>query len=283
LRSLASHPAARGLEDDAAVLEVGGEALVITHDMMAEGTHYLPNADMADVAWKLVAVNLSDLAAKGAEPLGVLLGHMLGEGDDRFLAGLREALHEFDVPLLGGDTIAGTGPRAFGLTAIGRATHSPVPDRRGAKPGDVIHLCGRIGEAMLGFEAMRDSTGADSAAYRRPRPLIEEGQALAPLAHAMMDVSDGLLLDAQRMAIASGSTFALDSTAIAAIAPPERLDDAMRWGDDYALLLAAAPDAALPVATRVIGQVMPRGDHPLLIDGIPPPVGAPLGYEHRNS
>ena len=263
------------------MLEFGGEALVITHDMMAEGTHFLPDADMADVAWKLVVVNLSDLAAKGAQPLGALLGYMLGDGDKRFVEGLREVLGEYDVPLLGGDTIAAPGPRAFGLTAIGRATHRPVPSRAGAKPGDVIHLCGRIGEAILGFEALQDNTGVDSTAYRRPRPLLAQGQALAPQAHAMMDVSDGLLLDARRMALASGRTFALDRPAIAAIAPPKRLEDAMRWGDDYALLLTAAPDASLPVATQVIGRVLAKGDHPLLLDGTAPPDGARLGYEHR--
>lgn len=279
---LARDPAARGLNDDAAVLEFGGEALVLTHDMMAQGTHFMPQADMADVAWKLVAVNLSDLAAKGAQPLGVLLGHMLGRDDERFLQGLREVLREYDVPLLGGDTIAASGPRAFGLTAIGRAAHRPVPSRGGAKPGDLIHLCGRIGEAMLGFEALRDSTGADSTSYRRPRPLLAQGHALAPHVNAMMDVSDGLLLDALRMAIASTCTIALDSAAIAAIAPPGRLDDAMRWGDDYTLLFSADANAVLPVATQVIGQVLPNGDHPLLIDGNPPAPGTQLGYEHRN-
>ena len=85
LRALAHHPAARGLADDAAVLEVGGEALVLTHDMLVEGVHFLSTADWADVAWKLVATNLSDLAAKGAEPLGVLLGFMLGEEAGRHL------------------------------------------------------------------------------------------------------------------------------------------------------------------------------------------------------
>jgi thiamine-monophosphate kinase len=118
------------LADDAAVLGFGGEALVLTHDMMVEGVHWLPTQDMADVAWKLVATNLSDLAAKGAVPAGVLLGYMLGRDDARFLAGLREALDAFDVPLLGGDTVAApahaTGRRAIGLTAIGRATHRPV-------------------------------------------------------------------------------------------------------------------------------------------------------------
>ncbi|WP_372732596.1 AIR synthase related protein, partial [Novosphingobium sp.] len=106
LRGLATHPAARGLADDCAVLDFGGEALVITHDMMVEGIHWLPGQDMADVAWKLVATNLSDLAAKGAEPVGVLLGFTLGKQDDRFVSGLGDALNAFNVPLLGGDTVS---------------------------------------------------------------------------------------------------------------------------------------------------------------------------------
>ena len=84
LRSLATHPSARGLADDCAVLEFGGETLILTHDMMVEGVHWLPGQDAADVAWKLVAVNLSDLASKGAEPIGVLLGYSLGIDDENF-------------------------------------------------------------------------------------------------------------------------------------------------------------------------------------------------------
>src|SRR5690606_38977170 len=156
LRALAHHPAARGLADDAAVLEDGGEAIVLTHDMLVEGVHFLPGADWADVAWKLVATNLSDLAAKGAEPLGVLLGFMLGGQIERFIDGLSDVLEHYGVPLLGGDTVTGGPPRSFGLTAIGRATHRPVPSRAGAKPGDVLWLTGQVGAAMLGFEALRD-------------------------------------------------------------------------------------------------------------------------------
>ncbi|HEY6816461.1 MAG TPA: AIR synthase related protein, partial [Croceibacterium sp.] len=106
LRSLASHPAARGLADDAAVLEVGGETLVLTHDMLVEDVHFLPSQSRADVAWKLVATNLSDLAAKGAEPLGVLLGYMFGEDEAGFHAGLADVLEHYGVPLLGGDTVS---------------------------------------------------------------------------------------------------------------------------------------------------------------------------------
>ena len=90
LRALATHPAARGLDDDAAVLEIGGETLILTHDRMAQGTHFPANADMADLAWKLVAVNLSDLAAKGAEPLSILLGYALGEDDAPLVIDIRE-------------------------------------------------------------------------------------------------------------------------------------------------------------------------------------------------
>ena len=280
LKALAGHPAARGLADDAAVLEVGGETLVVTHDMLVEGVHFLPDADPADVAWKLVACNLSDLAAKGAEPLGVLLGFMLGKDDARFAQGLGEVLEHYAVPLLGGDTVSGGPPRAFGLTAIGRATHRPVPSRSGARPGEALYLVGEIGAAMLGFEALRDATGADSTAYRRPLARLPEGQALAPLVSAMMDVSDGLLLDAWRMAEASAVTLAIDGGSVPLAAPQERRFDALRWGDDYALLFAAPPDSALPVLAERIGTVEPRGFAPLFLDGEPIVNCEGLGYQH---
>ena len=111
LKAIANNPAARGLEDDTAVVEIGGETLVLTHDTLVQGVHVREDEDPADIAWKLVAVNLSDLAAKGAEPVGVLVSHMLGTGDDRFVAGLREVLDEYSTPLLGGDTVRADGRR----------------------------------------------------------------------------------------------------------------------------------------------------------------------------
>lgn len=284
LRALAPHPAARGLADDAAVLEFGGETLILTHDMMVEGVHWLAGQDPADVAYKLVAVNLSDLAAKGAEPLGVLLGYMLGPDDARFLAGLAEALAEFQVPLLGGDTVstpAGSA-RAIGLTALGRATCRPVPSRSGAQAGDEVWVTGPLGGAMLGFEALRDGvSGVDTRAFRRPRPLLTEGRALAPLVSAMMDISDGLLLDASRMAQASGGTIALDAAAVplAEGMPEARRHDALTWGDDYQLLFTCPPGCALPISAPVrIGTVVAPVGHAVLLDGAPP-AGA-LGFEH---
>ena len=203
---------------------------------------------------------------------------MLGEDDARFAEGLADVLDHYGVPLLGGDTVAGGPPRAFGLTALGRATHRPVPSRAGARPGDALWLTGRLGAAMLGFEALRDRTETDSSAYRRPLARMAEGEALAPLVTAMMDVSDGLLLDASRLAGASGVTLALDSAAVP-VAAPDRRDDALRWGDDYELLFTLPRGVEPPVSATRIGEVRKSGSSPLLLDGEPPQ--GSLGYQHR--
>jgi thiamine-monophosphate kinase len=262
LRAIATHPGARGLADDAAVLEIGGEAIVLTHDMLVEGVHFLPGADAADVAWKLVAVNLS-------------------ADDERFAEGLEQVLARFHVPLLGGDVSSGGPPRSFGLTAIGRAVHQPVPSRSGAEPGDALYITGPVGAAMMGFEALRDRSEADSTAYRRPTPRLAEGQALAPLVSAMMDVSDGVLLDAARIARASRVTIAIDSASIPIAVPEERRQNALRWGEDYELLFTAPADIRLPLPAFHIGEVHAQSDAPITLDGKPLSEADGLGYEHR--
>ena len=278
MRGLASHPGARGLDDDCAVIELGGETLIVTHDAMAEGVHFLPSQDPADVAWKLVASNLSDLAAKGAEPLGVLLGYQLAEDNARFVAGLGEVLAHYHVPLLGGDTISASGNQVLGLTALGRATHRPVPSRGGARVGDGLWLTGPVGAALLGFEAFKGGTG-DSLAYRRPEALLRQGQALAPLVTAMMDVSDGLLLDCRRMAEASQVTIAVDRGAVPIATPEARRDEALVWGEDYQLLFTAPANTRFPLGVHPIGEVIQRDTEPVLLDGRAP--AGSLGYEHR--
>ncbi|WP_324074933.1 MAG: thiamine-phosphate kinase [Erythrobacter sp.] len=275
LRKLPLHPGARGLEDDCAVLAIGSETLVITHDMMAEDTHFRSNADMADVAWKLLAANLSDLAAKGAEPVGVLLGHSLGMDDARFLAGLEQGLTAYDVPLMGGDTVATTGTSTYGMTAIGRAVHVPVPSRKGAGVSDAIYITGPVGRAMLGYEGDPDHLEA----FNRPVPRLAEGMALAPLVSAMMDISDGLLLDCWRMGWVSGVTLAIES-ALVPVADRDRLDECVRWGDDYELLFTAPAGTALPVPAHRIGTVRARGHAPLLLDEAPLADPVRLGYRH---
>jgi thiamine-monophosphate kinase len=273
LRGLPLHPGAQDLRDDAAVIEFGGEALVVTHDAIAEGVHYRAGTDPADIAWKLVAVNLSDLAAKAAEPIGVLIGATLVDGAECFVHGLREVLEAYGVKLLGGDTIAHSGPATFGCTAIGRATMRPVPARTGARAGDALYVTGVIGAAMLGFE-----TG-DGSAYLRPRPRLAEGLALGRHVRAMMDVSDGLLLDARRMAEASGCTAAIALDAIPFADGVEDRLAAASWGDDYELLFAAPDAVSLPVPATRIGALLPAGAEALLLDGKSPP--EKLGYEHR--
>jgi thiamine-monophosphate kinase len=279
LRALVTDPGARGLEDDCAVVELGGEALVLTHDMMAAGVHFLPDQDPADVAWKLVATNLSDLAAKGAEPVGVLLGYQLGADDGRFVEGLDEVLAHYGVPLLGGDTVSGTGAQVLGLTALGRATHRPVPSRAGARAGDRLWITGSVGGAMVGLEALRAGSG-DSIAYRRPMARLAEGWALAPLVTAMMDLSDGLLLDALRMARASGVCIAIEGGAVPLACPEDRRAEALRWGDDYELLFTLPAGVEPPVAATCVGAVLAGPEGSILLDGEPLDPLSRLGFEH---
>lgn len=294
MRSIAINAAARGLSDDAAVLDFHGQDLILTHDVMAEGVHWLPTSDPADVAWKLLSVNLSDLAAKGAQPLGVLLGFALGDDywDRRFAEGLKAALAHYGVSLLGGDTVRGNGPRTLGMTALGAATHSPVPSRSGAGAGDILWVTGLLGEALAGFECASKGEGGPKrllAAYHRPMALLAEGKALASLVHAMMDVSDGLLLDGSRMAAASGIGINIDLAAIPLSDDYIALkgDDlesriaAASWGDDYQLLFAGPADAKWPVAATAVGHFL-EGEG-LSLTHADAPVSLPdkLGYEHR--
>jgi thiamine-monophosphate kinase len=174
-------------------------------------------------------------------------------------------------------------PRTLGLTAIGRATHRPVPSRAGAQVGDGIWITGAVGAAMLGLEALQagDSDPAASLAYRRPDALLAQGQALAPLVTAMMDLSDGLLLDAYRMGIASGVTLAIDSAAVPIATPEGRRDEALRWGDDYQLLFILPESVQPPVTAHRIGKVLARKDAPLMLDGRLLADASHLGWQHE--
>ena len=155
-------PAARGLLDDAAVL---GD-LVITHDTIAEGVHFFPFDPPASVGWKLVAVNLSDLAAKGATPAAALLSLTIagdGKWESAFIGGVEAACESYGLPLVGGDTIAlpDGAPRVLGMTAIGTAGPN-VPARGGGKPGDRLWLAGIVGDSAAGLALLRnDKSAAD--------------------------------------------------------------------------------------------------------------------------
>lgn len=250
-------------------------------------------------------MNLSDLAAKGAVPAGALLSLALKSDsgwEERFLDGLSEACARFGLPLLGGDTVAlpHGAPRVLGLTAIGRAGNI-VPTRGGAQAGDILWLVGRVGDAAAGLallQAVGAATGPLVDAYRRPTPLLAEGTMLAPHATAMMDLSDGLLLDARRLAEASGCGLRIDLSALL-LSPAFRVarggDRAARLfaatgGDDYALLAALPPasDAltllkGTNVSVARVGELTRDGAFALVDDLGPVPLPGRLGYEHHPS
>ncbi len=279
LRAIATHPAAAGLADDTAQLDVTTGTLILTSDTMVESVHYRPHDPPQSVGWRLAAVNLSDLAAKGATPLACLLNYSLsGDADwDRaFIDGLNQALTRYAMPLIGGDTVAmpAGAPRSLTLTAIGTAP-TKVPLRTGARPGDTLWVTGTIGGAAFGA----DGEPRDLARYLHPVPRVAEGQALAPLATAMMDVSDGLLIDAQRLATASGIALAIDLDAVPLALPGPVLDAACA-GDDYELLFTLPDGVELPVPATRIGKASTGSGLSLTANGAPIRLPAKLGYRH---
>jgi len=299
LRLIAIDPAARGLDDDVAVI---GD-LVLTHDMIAEGVHYLETDPPASVGWKLVTVNLSDLAAKGAEPIAALMGFTIGrdsEWDEKFVEGVAAACEAYSLALVGGDTIAlpADAPRVFGLTAVGRGG-GPVPSRSGGKPGDALWVVGFLGDAAAGLALLKEDAEAEGPlveAYRRPVPQLVAGRLLAPYATAMMDISDGLLLDASRMCAASGSgaEIRIDALPLSRAFVAERGAGrkarmiAATGGDDYALLAALPADfdplgLSLPTGTILarIGELVGGKGLKLFDAAGEVPLPEQLGYEHR--
>ena len=300
LATLATSAAARGLADDAAVWTPPlGRDLVFTHDVLACGVHYVPGDPPSDIAWKLLAVNLSDLAAMGAAPCGVLLGLGLSAAEDddwraAFTAGLGRALVHFGVALWGGDTVTGLAAAVLGLTAVGSVEPETALSRSGAKVGDDLWVSGSIGDAGLGLAIALGHAPQDAALlkrFRRPEPRLALGRALIGTASAAMDVSDGLLIDADRLAQASGVALAIDlgavpvSDAAAARCPTLAERIALTTaGDDYELLFTAPPGvdvAALSGRTPVtrIGAVTAGRGVRLANQGVDvTPVR--LGWEH---
>lgn len=281
-------PGALGLRDDACTYAPPpGEELVLTVDALTAGVHFLPD-DPADlVARKMLRVNLSDLAAKGARPVGYLMTTAFTADTDEawvkaFARGLAADQAEFGLGLLGGDTTATPGPLSLTLTAIGTLPAGSALRRTAAKPGDMVLVSGTIGDGVLGLKVLRhaflglpaEDRDFLASRYRLPQPRVTLGQALraSGLVHAMMDVSDGLVADLGHIATASNVGAVLRaaevplSTAAANILAEETdlLPLVLTGGDDYELLLTAPPahvDALLGIATElgvplsVIGEI----------------------------
>ena len=295
IRALATHEAARGLADDAAVLAVGGAKLVVTSDTLVEGVHFRRDDPADSVGWKLAAVNLSDLAAKGATPVACLMNYALsGDAgwDARFIEGLGAILCEHGCALIGGDTVRMPpgAPRSFTLTAIGEAP-GRVPTRSGVFSGDVLWVTGTIGDAGAGLallDAGRTSPVVLIDAYRRPQPLVAEGQALAPKVAAMMDVSDGLLIDAGRLAAASRVGIEIDLARVplsdAFIAQRGNDRDARLFaataGDDYELLFTCPAGVQPPVPATRIGVCRAGSGLTMTMAGVAIALPDTLGWRH---
>jgi thiamine-monophosphate kinase len=295
------------LEDDAATYAVpDGHELVLTADALVEGRHYLAS-DPADlIARKMLRVNLSDLAAKGAKPVGYLMTTALGPDIDeawiaKFVAGLAADQQEYGIALMGGDTVATPGPTTLSVTALGLVPTGRAMRRKGAKPGDRLFVSGTIGDGILGLKVLRagllDLGSQHRAAladrYHLPQPRMALGAALLSggAVTAAMDVSDGLVADAGHIAAAShcGLILRADRVPLSPAAQEALAEDLdllpvlLSGGDDYEILFTAGPGFTAPasgVPIVEIGEVVSgSGVKVLDRDGaeIPMKVG---GWQH---
>jgi thiamine-monophosphate kinase len=256
LRPLATTPGALALTDDAALLDpAAGRQLVLTKDAMVAGVHFLPDDPPGQIAQKLLRVNLSDLAAMGAAPLGYLLALARAKGTSdawlgEFCAGLAADNAAFGIALLGGDTVSTPGPLTLSLTAIGDVPTGLALLRSGARPGDDVWVSGTLGDAALGLQALQgkleiadEARGYLIGRYRLPRPRLALGQALRGIASAAIDVSDGLVADLGHILETSGVGAAVHADALPLSEAARGLQGArgaaLAGGDDYELLFTA--------------------------------------------
>ncbi len=283
-------PAGLGLLDDAALLRPGrGYEVVVTVDALVAGVHFFPDDPPASIGWKALAVNLSDLAAKGAKPDGFVLTLALPRGWTEgwladFATGLARLATEAGCPLIGGDTVSTPGPLTISITAFGTVPAGRMVARSGAKPGDVVLVSGSIGDGALGLSVHGPDKPAWVSAlqaqdrafladrYLHPRPRLALSEALQRHASAAMDVSDGLVGDLAKLlkASAAGAEIDLDAVPLsgparaAVMADPALTELAWTGGDDYEILctasereysalVAAAAEADIPLTP--IGRI----------------------------
>lgn len=313
LKPLAHPEWARGLTDDVAILPSRpGQDLVLTKDAMVEGVHFLADDPLDTVARKLLRVNLSDLAAKGAEPFGYLLSCFWSERcgwpeREAFAAGLAEDQARFGVGLLGGDTVKTPGPASFSLTALGWVPAGAAVSRAGAQVGDLVFVTGSIGDGLLGLRAARGELALDEERiaalidhYRTPTPRLDFAPVVREFATASVDVSDGLAADLAHVARASGAAIMLNLNVLPLSAAAQAwfddrvdaqlsLEDLAGGGDDYQIAFTAHPrheeslrreaERRLVRLTRV-GEVAAGVGLTATYDGRPVQMARP-GWTHR--
>ncbi len=240
-----------GVGDDGALIApTPGQELVISSDLLVEGTHFLADTDAENLGWKALAVNLSDMAAMGAQPRWATLAAVLPSPSfdwiEAFSRGFFACADHYDIDLIGGDTTRG--PRAFCVTIFGEVPPGQALRRNGAKAGDAIWVSGQPGRAALGLAHLQGRTTVPEpnlahclSALHRPQARVELGLALRGVAHAAIDVSDGLLADLGHILEQSGCAARLHIPALPA-AGLER-DCWLSGGDDYELLFTTAAES----------------------------------------
>lgn len=294
-KPLATDPGAFGLVDDAAILKGTPGDIVVTTDAIVEGVHFLPGDPPETLARKALRVNLSDLAAKGAEPAGFVLTLGLREASDAWLAPFARALGDdakaFNCPLLGGDTVSTPGPLTISVTAFGRVPSQAMVRRSTARAGDVVVVSGTIGDATLGLAVLQQRVLAGEASvrdalvarYREPQPRVALAMAVRAHASASMDVSDGLAGDLAKLCKASGvsadvrlADVPLSAAARNVLAAKATTIEALiAGGDDYEILCTVAEDrlasfrqaaASAGIGLTAIGMIR-SGDEPVRFVG----------------
>ncbi len=298
-RPLARAPASLGLLDDAAVLEGVGDDLVLTTDAIVEGVHYLVGDPADTIARKALRVNLSDLAAKGALPVGFLLTLALRKANEAWLSAFAGALGDdattFACPLLGGDTVSTSGPVMISITAFGRVPKGEMVRRHGARAGDIVAVTGTIGDAALGLDILRGGRTAGALAanrreaeflidrYRVPLPRLAIASTLRNSASAAMDVSDGLAGDLAKLCAVSAvsanielAKVPLSSAAGAVIARgAASIETLIAGGDDYEVLCTVPPErwasfaaaaTAAGIVVSAIGNITAGSGSPVFLD-----------------
>jgi thiamine-monophosphate kinase len=274
-RPLAREPGAFGLLDDAATITPpAGADLVLKTDAIVGGIHFFADDPAGAVAKKALRVNLSDLAAKGAEPLGFLLTLTLpAELDEQwvvdFARGLQEDIDAFACPLFGGDTDRTPGPVTVSIAAFGQVPHGRMVRRAGAKPGDFLVVTGTIGDSTLGLKLRREPgskafaklDGGERAhlanRYLLPQPRLALARSIRECASAAIDVSDGLAGDVGKIAAVSGVAASIDARQIplsgsakaALAAEPKLIEQILAGGDDYEIA-ASVPEGRLSVLQK---------------------------------
>ncbi len=293
-----------GIGDDAALLSpTPGSQWAVAKDLLVSGRHFLPDADPVGLGHKALAVNLSDLAAMGARPRWALLGLAMPEADERWLEGFSAGFHalaeRFQVGLVGGDTTRG--PLTISVTVIGEVPAGQALRRDGAQPGDDVWVSGSPGLAAVGLDVLagRLSLPASEAhacleRLHTPEPRVALGQALRGLAHAAIDISDGLAADLghilERSALAARLDLGrLPSLVVSGVSRERAWTYALSGGDDYELCFTAPPSArgqiqalglGLGLILSRLGELTPGQGMLLLDDAGNPLAGRFKGFDH---